>query len=57
MEKFSNYIGVVLIVAAAIVLLLSYFLNWMDNNLVQGGAILVMILGAILHAFKVSKAV
>lgn len=42
-------LGLVLIVIGAILLVLSYALGWVDNNLVNGGALFLMIIGLIAH--------
>lgn len=48
MEK---YIGILMIILGAIVLVISHFLQWVDNNFVQFGALALMILGLIAHIF------
>ena len=58
MEKFSSYIGVLLIVVGAIMLLVSYFEgSLMDTNWYDGLAFVLMVAGAIIHAVKIAKAV
>lgn len=46
---FLKNLGLLLIVIGAILLILSYALGWVDNNLVNGGAFLLMIIGLIAH--------
>ncbi len=45
----GKYFGVLLIVLGAIILLTSYFMEWVDNNLVQFGAFGLMVVGLIAH--------
>lgn len=49
MNGFLKNLGLIMIVLGAIVLCLSYALNWVDYNWVDGTALLVMILGLIVH--------
>ena len=58
MDKFTSYIGVLLIAVGAIMLLVSYFsANLMDTNWFDALGIGIMIVGLFVHAFKVSQAV
>lgn len=49
MNNFLKNLGVLLIVLGTLVLVLSYFQNWVDYNWVNGSAVLVIILGLIVH--------
>ena len=49
MNGFLKNLGLIMIILGAIVLCLSYALNWVDYNWVDGTALLVMILGLIVH--------
>lgn len=44
-----KYLGLLLIILGAIILILSYTLGWVDYNWVNGGALLLMIVGLIAH--------
>lgn len=41
--------GLALIILAAIVLVLSYFLGWTNNNSVQFGSLFAMVVGLIVY--------
>ena len=41
--------GLALIVLAAIVLMLSYFLQWTNNNALQAGSLIAMIVGLVAY--------
>ena len=41
--------GIALIIVAAIVLILSYFLKWTNINAVQSGSLVAMIAGLIIY--------
>ncbi len=47
----SKYLGVLLIVLGAIILLTSYFMELVDYNFVQFGAFGLMVVGLIAHIF------
>lgn len=49
MNGFLKNLGLIMIILGAIILCLSYALNWVDYNWVDGTAFLVMILGLIVH--------
>lgn len=49
MNNFLKNLGVILIVLGTLVMVLSYLLNWVDYNWVNGTAILVMIGGLLVH--------
>ena len=42
-------LGLALIILAAIVLILSYFLGWINNNSVQFGSLFAMVVGLIVY--------
>lgn len=46
MKKFS---GIALIVLGAIILLVSYLMQWTENNAIQFTALALMIVGLIVH--------
>ena len=41
--------GLALIVLAAIVLMLSYFLQWTNNNALQAGSLIAMVVGLVAY--------
>lgn len=45
------YAGIITAIVGAVVLLLSYLLDWVDYNLVQLFAVLLIIAGIVLHIF------
>ncbi len=47
----SKYLGILLVVLGAIILLVSYFMEWVDYNPVQFGAFGLMVVGLIAHIF------
>ena len=49
MNNFFKNLGVLLIVLGTLILVLSYFESWVDYNWVNGSAVLVIILGLIVH--------
>ena len=49
MNSIIKSIGLAIIVIAAIVLMLSFFLGWTNNNSVQFGALAAMIVGLIVY--------
>jgi hypothetical protein len=49
MKEFKKYLGAILIIIAAIVLILSYFLGWNSYNGVQAGAMGVMVIGLVIY--------
>lgn len=44
-----KYLGLLLIIIGAIILILSYTFGWVDNNMLNGGALVLMIIGLIVH--------
>ena len=51
MNSFKKYLGAILVILGAILLICSYFLGWNNNNGVQIGALVLMICGLLLHIF------
>ena len=51
MNSFKKYLGALVVIIGAILLVLSYFLGWKNNNGVQIGALVLMIAGLLLHIF------
>jgi len=49
MNKSLKMLGLAIIVLAAIVLILSYFLGWTNNNAVQAGSFAAMVVGLIIY--------
>ncbi len=47
----SKYLGILLIVLGAIILLASYLMEWVDYNPVQFSALGLMVIGLIVHIF------
>ena len=41
--------GLAIIVLAAIVLMLSYFLQWTNNNALQAGSLIAMVVGLVAY--------
>lgn len=48
-------LGLIIIVLASVILMLSYFIGWTDYNWVQGCAFLLVIIGIIVHIFVSKK--
>ena len=51
MNSFKKYLGAIIVVLGAILLICSYFLGWNNYNGVQVGALVLMIAGLLLHIF------
>jgi xanthine/uracil permease len=49
MNKSLKMLGLAIIVLAAIVLILSYFLGWTNNNSIQAGSLAAMVVGLIVY--------
>ena len=49
MNKSLKMVGLAIIVIAAIVLILSYFLGWTNNNSIQAGSLAAMVVGLIVY--------
>lgn len=45
------YSGIIVAIVGAVLLILSYLFDWVDNNLVQFLAVLIIIAGIGLHIF------
>ncbi len=55
MNDFLKNLGLILVVIAAIVLVLSYFMGWNNINGVQFGAFGTMIVGVVLYVILNKK--
>lgn len=51
MNDFKKYLGAILVIIAAVILILSFFLGGKDYNGIQIGALVIMIAGILLHIF------
>jgi len=51
MNSFKKYLGAIIVILGAILLVCSYFLGWNNYNGVQVGALVLMIAGLLLHIF------
>ena len=49
MNKSLKMVGLAIIVIAAIVLILSYFLGWTNNNSIQAGSLAALVVGLIVY--------
>ena len=49
-------LGVLIVVLGAILLIISYFANFTDYNWVNGGALLLIIIGIVVHIIVSKKA-
>lgn len=49
MSPFKKYLGAILVIIAAIVLICSFFFGWNNCNAVQIGAMVVMIAGIVTY--------
>lgn len=45
----QKYLGIPVIVLGAVLLVLSYFLDWTDYNALQFGSLALIIIGLIVH--------
>ena len=54
-NSFKKYLGALIVIVAAAILICSYFLHWNNYNWVQIGALAVMICGILLHIFLNKK--
>ena len=50
-ESFIKYLGAILVIIAAIILICSYFIGWTNINWVRFGALALMIVGILLQIF------
>jgi len=55
MNSFKKYLGAIIVILGAILLICSYFLGWNNYNGVQIGAMVLMIAGLLLHIFLGKK--
>lgn len=51
MNNFKKYLGAIVVILGAILLICSSFLGWNNYNGVQIGAMVIMIVGLLLHIF------
>ena len=56
MDNFKKYLGAIVVILGAILLICSFFLGWNNYNGVQIGALVLMIAGLLLHIFMGKKA-
>ena len=56
MDNFKKYLGAIVVILGAILLICSFFLGWNNYNGVQIGALVMMIAGLLLHIFMGKKA-
>ena len=56
MDNFKKYLGAIVVILGAILLICSFFLGWNNYNGVQIGAIVIMLIGLLLHIFLGKKA-
>ena len=55
MNQFLKYLGIIIIVIASIVLVLSHLLGWNNVNAVQFGSMGAMIVGLVLYIWLNKK--
>ncbi len=55
MNSFKKYLGAIIVILGAILLICSYFLGWNNYNGVQIGAMVIMVAGLLLHIFLGKK--
>ena len=55
MNEFKKYLGAILVIIAAIILILSFFLGGKDYNGIQIGAMVILVGGILLHIFMGKK--
>ena len=56
MNNFKKYLGAIVVILGAILLICSFFLGWNNYNGVQIGALVLMIAGLLLHIFLGKRA-
>ena len=56
MNGFMKHLGIIIIIIAAVVLILSHFLGWNNINAVQFGSFGAMIVGLVLYIWLNKKA-
>ena len=54
-NSFKNYLGALLVILGAIVLICSFFFGWNNYNLVQIGAMVLMLGGILVHILTAKK--
>ena len=55
MNSFKKYLGAIMIIIAAIVLICSFFFGWNNYNAVQIGAMALMIIGLVVYIIMNKK--
>lgn len=55
MNPFKKYLGAILIIIAAIILICSFFFGWNSINSVQIGSMVIMIAGIVLYIIMNKK--
>ncbi|MBR4810178.1 MAG: hypothetical protein IK039_00265 [Bacteroidaceae bacterium] len=55
MNSFKKYLGAIVVILGAILLICSYFFGWNNYNGVQIGALVLMVAGLLLHIFLGKK--
>ena len=55
MTSYIKHIGLALILIGAIILVLSYFMGWVNNNAINVGSLVAMIVGLIVYIFGSKK--
>lgn len=51
MNSFKKYLGAIIVILGAILLICSFLLGWNNYNGVQIGSLAIMIAGLLLHIF------
>ena len=54
-STFKKYLGAILIIIAAIVLICSFFFGWTNCNAVQIGSLALMIIGVVIYIITNKK--
>lgn len=44
-----KYLGIIILILCAIVMMIAYVMGWSDNNLVMGGMMCLMIVSLVMH--------
>ena len=55
MNSFKKYLGAIVVILGAILLICSYVFGWNNYNGVQIGALVIMVAGLLLHIFLGKK--
>ncbi len=55
MDSFKKYLGAILVIIAAIILICSFFFGWNNYNFVQISAMVIMIAGVVLYIISNKK--